>query len=93
MPRWGRDGRSLYYWGLDGRIMVASVDGSGTAFKGTTPVTVFQAGAPTLRINDINFDVMPGGQRFLMLEPVEQAAAQPLVVVTDWVTAARGGRK
>ena len=90
MPRWKRDGSEIYYWGLDGQMMAALVNRSGSAFRSSTPVALFKAGPPTLRTNDINFDVTPDGQRFLLVEPGEQVGAQPLMVVTDWVAAMRG---
>jgi Tol biopolymer transport system component/predicted Ser/Thr protein kinase len=89
MPRWRRDGKELFYWGLDGRIMASEVDGTGKAFKWSTPVVLFEAGAPTLRTNDINFDVTPDGQRLLIVEPAERSGSEPLMVVTDWLAATR----
>jgi hypothetical protein len=88
MPRWRRDGQELYYWALDGRMMAAAVvDGTGPAFKWSAPVALFDAGPPTLRTNDINFDVTPDGQRFLFAEAAPQAGSQSLMVVTDWLRA------
>ena len=89
MPRWRGDGKEIYYWGPDGRIMAATVDGSGTAFKWSTPAPLFQAVMPTLRTNDINFDVSADGQKFLLVEPSERVGAPPLMIVTDWVAAVR----
>ena len=87
MPRWRRDGRELYYWALDGRIMAVDVDGSGPAFQASTPRELFKVQPPTLRTNDISFDVMPDGQRFLIVEPVERVQSQPLTFITDWLAA------
>jgi eukaryotic-like serine/threonine-protein kinase len=89
MPRWSRDGKEIYYLGLDGRIMAAAVDGTGPAFKWSTPSPLFQALTPTLRTNDIVFDVTPNGQRFLLVEPSDRTGTQPLMIVTDWVAATR----
>jgi Tol biopolymer transport system component len=89
MPRWRGDGKEIYYWGLDGRIMAATVDGAGSAFKWSTPAPLFQAVMPTLRTNDINFDVSADGQKFLLVEPSERTGTPPLMIVTDWVAAVR----
>jgi len=89
MPRWRGDGREIYYWGPDGGIMAAAVDGTGSAFKWSTPAPLFQAVAPTVRTNDINFDVSNDGQKFLLVEPSERIATSPLMIVTDWVAALR----
>jgi hypothetical protein len=89
MPRWRGDGRELYYWALDGKIMAAPIDGTGSAFQKSTPVVLFQVQPPTLRTNDINFDVTRDGQRFLFIEPVERVQSQPLTFVTDWLAATK----
>jgi Tol biopolymer transport system component len=85
MPRWRADGRELFYWALDGTIMAAPVDGTGAAFKTSTPVPLFQVQPPIMRTNDISFDVSGDGQRFLIVEPVERARSQPLNLVTNWL--------
>jgi Tol biopolymer transport system component len=85
MPRWKRDGSEIYYWGLDGHLMVAPFDRTRPAYRSSSPKALFYAGPPTLRTNDINFDVTPDGQRFLLVEPWEQGGAQPLMVVTNWL--------
>ena len=89
MPRWRSDAHELYYWALDGTIMAATVNGAASAFQSSTPVPLFQVQAPTMRTNDINFDVTRDGQRFLLVEPVERAQTQPLVLMTDWLAAAK----
>ena len=89
MPRWRGDGREIYYWALDGTFMAVQVDGSGSAFRYSTPTPLFQVQPPTLRTNDINFDVTRDGERFLILEPVERVRSQPLTFVTNWLAAAK----
>jgi Tol biopolymer transport system component/predicted Ser/Thr protein kinase len=89
MPRWRRDGSELYYWALDGTFMAAKVDNSGSAFRWSTPAPLFRVQPPTLRTNDISFDVTRDGERFLILEPVERARSQPLSILTNWLAAAK----
>jgi eukaryotic-like serine/threonine-protein kinase len=84
MPRWRRDGRELYYWALDGRLMAVAVDGRGTAFQASPPQLLFQAQRPTMRTNDIEFDVKRDGKRFLLVEPSEATTFQSLSLVIDW---------
>ena len=92
MPRWRGDGKELYYWGFDGSIMAVAVDGSGAAFQWSPPVALFRTAVPTLRTNDINFDVTPDGARFLLVEPADPAVSQPLLVVTNWMAAKAAAR-
>ncbi len=91
-PRWRRDGKELYYWGLDGRIMAVAVDGSGSAFRTSAPVALFQVQTPTLRTTAIEYDVTPDGQRFLMIEPAEQTTFQSLSLSTNWRAATARNR-
>ncbi|HEX5216782.1 MAG TPA: protein kinase [Vicinamibacterales bacterium] len=93
MPRWRADGTELYFWSLDGRLMAASIDGSGTALTWTPPVKLFQAAPPPLRTNDITFDVAANGERFLVVEPAERVGAEPIRLMTNWVAATRSGRR
>jgi hypothetical protein len=58
---------STISWGLDGQIL--AVDGDGPAFRVGSPVALFQVHTPTLRTNEIEFDVTRDGQRFLLVEP------------------------
>jgi Tol biopolymer transport system component len=88
MPRWRRDGREIYYWALDGRMMAVPVDGAGTAFIASPAQTLFQVHRPTMRTNDIEFDVNSDGSRFLLVEPSEATTFQSLSLVTNW----RAGR-
>jgi hypothetical protein len=89
MPRWCGDGRELYDWALDGWIMAAPVDGTGTAFRSSTPVKLFTTHRPSLRTNDIEFDVTRDGRRFVLVEPAEETTFQSLTVVTNWPAAVR----
>ena len=84
-PRWRGDGRELFYWGLDGRMMSVAVNGSGAAFRSAPPIALFEVHRPTLRTNALEFDVTRDGQRFLIIEPSEQAPFQTLSLVTNWL--------
>lgn len=82
-PRWSADGRRLFF-ARDEQVLEVDVQ--------TTPG--FRVGVPrrlfTLRpigssTTYPGFDVSPDGQRFLIIEPDEAAAATSLVVVLDFV--------
>jgi Tol biopolymer transport system component len=64
-PRWNRDGTELYYLGLDGRMMAATIRTS-PRLDSDAPRRLFDTRltvAPTLD----QYDVTPDGQRFLIL--------------------------
>jgi hypothetical protein len=66
-------------------MMSVAVNGDGAAFRSAPPTTLFELHRPTLRTNAIEFDVTRHGQRFLIIEPPEQAPFQTLSLVTNWL--------
>ena len=89
-PRWRPDGKELYYYSLDGRMMWVSVTGGGVTLATGTPTALFAfrpAGAATVP----SFAATRTGQRFLLSGIVETDPKAPLSVVQNW-TAAVGRR-
>ena len=78
-PTWSRDGRELYYYSADGKIMAATVQ-SGTQFSASVPKPLFEVRMST---NNIGFEVGADG-RFLLPLIEEQTAAVPITVVLNW---------
>jgi Tol biopolymer transport system component len=78
-PRWRGDGKELFYRNPDGAIMVADVSVDGTLVRTTLPRQLF---ALPLTVN--NWDVMPDGQRFLVLRSVAAPIPDPVSVVLNW---------
>jgi eukaryotic-like serine/threonine-protein kinase len=90
-PRWSRDGRELFFIGLDGRLMTAPVSAGEMPAIGAPVAVLHQryVGGPTLLSRAATFDVSPDGRRFVMLkqsggdgQPPEPAT---VVVVKNWV--------
>ncbi len=84
-PRWGANGRELYYQSADGGIMVVQVN-AGADIVTTEPRLLFRAeGYARTMLFDrgTTFDVIPGGQRFILRlrESVGRA-----VLVQNWAT-------
>ena len=88
-PRWARDGRTLFYTGLDGMLMSVSVDPKAPLTFGQ-PVQVLKKayyGGITVLSRVGTYDVAADG-RFLMLKDVEDATAArrtQVVVVRNWL--------
>ena len=83
MPRWGRDGKELFY---DGAGPLMAVD-----LKGTVPGGQFKASAPRQIFTGLralpphNFDLSPDGKRFLVVSNSDLSGAPtPIVVVLNW---------
>jgi Tol biopolymer transport system component len=82
-PRWGRDGKELYYRALDGKVMVVEVT-AGAAFQIGRSKALFQA-PPDFLSGPISFwDVTSDGNRFLLTAPATEASPTPFTVVLNW---------
>ena len=82
-PRWGRDGRELYYLALDGTMMAVVMNcPAGAACKAGVPRALFQSGiaAPSPNVED--YANTADGQRFVILKAVGEAG--PLTVLLNW---------
>ena len=77
-PHWRNDGKELFFLNLTGVLMAVTVATEGGELKVGTPQALFRAGA-----GSTNYDVAPGGQRFLTDSVVDQAS-KPITLVTNW---------
>ena len=83
-PRWRPDGKELFY---DAGSPLTAVD-----LTGTVPGGEFKAGTPQELFDGLlggfpphNYDVTPGGRRFLLLAAQNLATGPtPIVVVLNW---------
>src|SRR5262245_52013714 len=81
-PRWRRDGRELFYYAADGKLMAAPVK-SGESFEVGAAVSLFEFRAGTLPLIP-PYVVTGDGQRFLINAVVETEPNAPLTVWTNW---------
>src|SRR5262249_24567931 len=84
-PRWRSDGRELFYYAGDGKLMAAPVR-SGESFETGAAVSLFEFRAGTRTIA-APYAVTRDGQRFLINAAVEEPNA-PLTVVVNWAAGA-----
>jgi Tol biopolymer transport system component len=83
-PKWRRDGKELFYLGLDQRLMVVSIRTS-SRFEADPAVALFEApsvAGKTLGLGN-KYDVAPDGQRFLFKAPPE-GPSKPITIVVNW---------
>jgi eukaryotic-like serine/threonine-protein kinase len=78
-PVWSRDGRELYYFGANAKIMAVDIKPE-TPFQLGVPKALFE---PRLGTNRPSIDVSKDG-RFLLPALVEQEASTPMTVVLNW---------
>jgi Tol biopolymer transport system component len=80
LPRWGRDGRELYYIAPDDSLMSIPI-GLGSQLHSGSPVLLF-------RMESIrDYDVSPDGRRFLVDTSAEKVFTSPIRVILDWAAA------
>ena len=89
MPLWARNGKELFYLGLDGALLRVGVEASGATWNAGTPTKLLEGryftGGPGAAGRP--YDVSPDGQRFLMIkEPGADATATPpsIIIVQHW---------
>ncbi|MGH9938972.1 MAG: protein kinase domain-containing protein [Blastocatellia bacterium] len=86
IPRWRRDGRELFYYSGDGKLMAAPVK-SGENFETGAAVSLFEFRAGTVQ-SFAPYAVTTDGQRFLINAVVETEPNAPLTVVVNWAAGA-----
>jgi Tol biopolymer transport system component len=81
LPRWRGDGKELYYWAPDGKVMAVEVT-AGTAFQAGIPKLLFQApsGAGS------SWDVAADGKRFLLLAPASENSTAQFDIILNWAS-------
>jgi eukaryotic-like serine/threonine-protein kinase len=81
VPRWGRDGREIYYVGPGNTLMSTAVSMDGARVEVGAVKRLFQVHPVTPRYF---YDVSPDGQRFLVNTADGLAASAPLMLVVNW---------
>jgi eukaryotic-like serine/threonine-protein kinase len=87
-PRWRADGRELFYYSLDGKLMAVSV-GGGAVRLTTGPPTGLFAFRPAGTLAAPSYTVTHDGQRFLLAAITESDPKAPLSIVQNWPAAIR----
>jgi serine/threonine protein kinase/Tol biopolymer transport system component len=83
-PRWRKDGKELYFYSLDGKLMASSVTTTGATFVAAPPVALFPVAlAPGAGTNKQEYMVSRDG-RFLVNKPVEAASTTPITLILNW---------
>ncbi len=87
-PRWRRDGKELFYFALDDKIMATEIKlGSSTVDVGSAR-SFFQF-RPFAGGNRDIYDVTGDGQRFLVASPGREESSSPVTLVVNWTTEIR----
>jgi hypothetical protein len=88
-PRWGRNGKELFYLTGDGKLMAVPIEADTSTFRTGAPQTLFQ----TELVIGPGFGATPGynvsadSQRFLIVTADDQSPSSSIVVVSNWPAA------
>jgi len=82
-PTWGKDGRELYYFSPDGKLMVVDVQ-PGTPVEFSSPRALFDFPRNALDFERFTYDAAPDGQRFLVHLPHGREAPTSMTLVSNW---------
>jgi serine/threonine protein kinase/Tol biopolymer transport system component len=88
MPSWRKDGRELYFIGLQNQLMTVDVE-PGAPFRHSTPRELFKAVFNWISPDDLRlpYAPMPDGQHFV-LSVLKERRSQLLTLVTNWTKGA-----
>jgi Tol biopolymer transport system component len=84
-PVWSRDGKELYYLGLDGKLMAVEVRGE-AKFEAGVPKPLFDTHDTRIASSNSWFDVSKDG-RFLFPFQAARPATVPMTVIINWTAA------
>jgi len=90
-PRWGRDGRELFFVAPDGKLMAVAIhaDADGRTLNPGPPVALFATRLPTGANISLGFLSRPqyavaSDGRFLMNVTVDDNAPSPISIILNW---------
>ncbi|HEY9430546.1 MAG TPA: protein kinase [Blastocatellia bacterium] len=84
-PRWGREGKELFYYAADGKLMVVPIRGIESFVTETAvPLFAFRAGTTPTLSGAPPYAVTRDGKRFLINTVVVTEPSAPLTVVVNW---------
>jgi hypothetical protein len=84
-PQWRRDGKELFYLGVDGRLMAVALSAGRASLEPGVPSALFDTGIVASLLDRRNqYAVTGDGQRFLVNLSTEDEGSAPITVVMNW---------
>lgn len=82
-PRWRRDGKELFYIGVDRQLVAVPVQ-TGSSFNHGAAAPLFDVGVPPFWYEARNLYDVTRDRRFLFMAPVEDDRSMPYTVLVNW---------
>ncbi len=86
-PRWSPDGKTLYYV-IDADALTAASVRTEPEFRVTTRTEV-ASGFSDVQATNVNYDIHPNGEEFLMISQEGTGVTMPIVWILDWLEIVR----
>ena len=88
-PRWRGDGREIFYASPDRRLMAVTVDDKAPDLQLGLPKPLFELpiSDPASQQFTDKYDVTPDGQKFIVIQTLQQPTATDVPVVMNWTAA------
>ncbi len=83
-PRWGKDGKQLFYLADDGKLMAALLKESQGVLQVVSLRLQFQTSAIPIPGTNDSYDVAPDGKKFLLNIAATDETPTPLNLVENW---------
>ena len=87
-PRWNSNGKELFY--VEGATLIAVPVSMSPSFSPGEATPLFEAAGLAGVPNAAGYDVSPGGQQFIIAQPVTDALQPAIRVVQNWYEEFRG---
>jgi len=88
-PDWSPGGEAIYYFGLDGQVMIVGVQ-VGQSLEYNLPEALLELDRPA--DDQAPFHVMPDGKSFLLNRLIRAPEAVPITLVQGWTRRLSGER-
>jgi Tol biopolymer transport system component len=82
-PRWRGDGKELYYFSSDNKMMAADISVNGSSLEVSHVRPLFEV-ASIIQFPVSDYDVSSDGKKFLINVPFEIQNETPLTLVVNW---------
>jgi hypothetical protein len=83
-PRWRADGKELFYFARDNRLMAVDITTQGGTFEVGQIEPLLQARETWLPGSGVRYDVSEDGQRFLIFVPLAEPSASNISLIVNW---------
>ena len=83
-PRWRADGKELFYFAGDNRLMAVEITTEGGTFEVGQGAPLFQTRESWLPGSGVRYDVSEDGQRFLVFVPLDEPSASNISLIVNW---------